>query len=184
MSTIYLTAMTLDGFIADPNDSLDWLFAVPGEEEARDVLGPFMAGVGALAMGSTTYRWILEHEHLLDSPEAWPYPEIPTWVFSSREQPPVPGADIRMVRGDVGAVHAEMQQAAGERNVWIVGGGDLVGQFIDRGLLDEIRASVAPATLGAGRPVLPRRLLPDRLHLVAAERVGQFADLRYRVSYP
>jgi dihydrofolate reductase len=182
MATIYLTATTLDGFIADPNDSLDWLFSVPGSGGAEEMLGPFMSTVGALAMGSTTYAWILEHEQLLSKPEAWPYPTTPTWVFSSRDVPLVAGADIRVVRGDVAPVHAAMREAAGDGTVWLVGGGDLVGQFADAGLLDEIRASVAPVTLGAGRPLLPRRLMPDRLHLVSARATGQFAELRYRVS--
>ena len=57
---IFDTATTLNGFLADGGHSLGWLFAVPSEAEARDVLGPFMADVGALAMGSTTYRWILD----------------------------------------------------------------------------------------------------------------------------
>ena len=182
MTTIYLTATTLDGFIADEHDSLEWLFSVPGSGGAEEMLGPFMAGVGALAMGSTTYAWILEHEKLLERPEAWPYPTTPTWVFSSRDLPLVSGADIRLVQGDVTPVHAAMREAAGDRTIWLVGGGDLVGQFADAGLLEEIRMSVAPVTLGAGRPLLPRRLMPDRLHLVSATQVGQFAELRYRVS--
>jgi dihydrofolate reductase len=103
-------------------------------------------------------------------------------VFSSRDLPLVAGADIRFVSGDVAPVHAAMREAAADRTVWLVGGGDLVGQFADAGLLEEIRVSVAPATLGAGRPLLPRRLLPDRLHLVSATQVGHFAELRYRVK--
>src|SRR3712207_7879069 len=48
--------------------------------------------------------------------------------------------------------------AAGDRNVWVVGGGDLAGQFADVGLLDELIVSIAPVTLGAGAPLLPRRI--------------------------
>ena len=51
-----------------------------------------------------------------------------------------------------------MTRAAGDRNIWIVGGGDLAGQFADAGLLDEVIVSIAPVTLGAGAPLLPRRL--------------------------
>ena len=58
---------------------------------------------------------------------------MPSWVFSSRELPRVDGPDIRFVSGDVAPVHAEMVEAAGGKNVWLVGGGELVGQFHDAG---------------------------------------------------
>ena len=78
-------------------------------------------------------------------------------------------------------VHVQMARATGGRNLWLVGGGDLVGQFADRGLLDEILLAVAPVTLGAGAPLLPRRLTASDLELVEVAKEGQFARLTYRV---
>jgi dihydrofolate reductase len=66
--------------------------------------------------------------------------------------------------------------------VWVVGGGDLAGQFADAGLLDEIRVSIAPATLPSGKPLLPRRLGADRLELISARQAGAFAELTYRLK--
>ena len=141
----------------------------------------FVDRVGAAAMGSTTYEWVVEHENLLENPETWPY-EVPVWVFSGRELPVVDGADVRVVEGDVEHVHAEMVDAADGGNVWLVGGGDLVGQFHDRGLLDEIVLSVAPVTLASGAPLLPRRITDPPLRLVDVERRGDaFAVLTYEV---
>jgi dihydrofolate reductase len=74
-----------------------------------------------------------------------------------------------------------MAGAAGESNIWLVGGGDLVGQFADRHLLDEILVGVAPVTLGRGAPLLPRRLTAAQLELVDVSRDRQFARLSYRV---
>jgi dihydrofolate reductase len=191
--TVYNTATSIDGYLADPENSLEWLFTVPGghpeqpEEEGGgaetplDEFSEFLAGVGALCMGSTTYEWILENEHLLEKPETWPY-EMPAWVFTSRDLPAVPGKDIRFVSGDVAEVHAEMAKVAGDKDRWIVGGGDLVGQFFDAGLLDEIRVSLAPVFLGDGAPLLPRRILSHHLELTEAKSVGQFACLTYRVK--
>ena len=102
-------------------------------------------------------------------------------VFTHRALAPVPAADIRFVQGDITPVHAEMVAAAAERNVWLVGGGDLVGQFADQGLLDQVLLGVAPVALGAGAPVLPRRLI-GRLTLVGVEQDGQFANLSYDVG--
>jgi dihydrofolate reductase len=175
---VYATASTLNGFLADDQDSLDWLFVVPGADEAEGELGPFIAACGAIVMGSTTYQWLLRHEQLLEHPHKWPYAQ-PAFVFSSRGQPAIPGADVRFVRGAVADAWPEISAAAGDIDVWLVGGGDLVGQFADAGLLDEIWVSVAPVTLVSGRPLLPRRLESDRLELVSATRSGQFAELRF-----
>lgn len=191
--TVYNTATSIDGYIADPDNSLEWLFTVPGgapeesdatgeaEESPLDEFGQFLAGVGAICMGSTTYEWILDHEKAVEHPEKWVY-EPPTWVFTSRDLPAVPGADIRFVSGDVAPVHAEMVATAGDRDRWIVGGGELVGQFFEAGLLDEVRLSLAPVFLGGGAPLLPRRILAERLELTETKSVGQFACLTYRVK--
>ena len=107
-----------------------------------------------MAMGSTTYEWVLEHDHLLDNPGKWQdyYGTTPCWVFSHRTLPPIPGADLRFVSGDVVPVHQEMAKAAEGKNIWIVGGGELVGQFADHGLLDEIILGVHPSCSVLGRP--------------------------------
>jgi dihydrofolate reductase len=181
MKTQYYTAASLDGFIAGPNDSLDWLF--PLGDIAETSYPSFIRDVGALAMGSATYEWMLRH---LVGPNAegqqpWPY-EQPTWVFTSRRLESLAGADIRIVSGDVRSVHEAMVNAAGGRNVWIVGGGDLAGQFYDAGLLDEIFVQVGSVTLGAGKPLLPRSITSPPLRLLSVNRVGTgFAELHYEV---
>lgn len=180
---IFYTATTLDGYLADASDSLDWLFAVPGGEGGDADFHAFLDGIGVLVQGSATYEWVLGHEDLLDHPERWPtfYGPRPTWVFTSRTLRGVPGADIRFASGPVSDAWPQIRDAAGDLDVWVVGGGDLAGQFADAGLLDEIRVSVAPATLGEGKPLLPRRLGPDRLTLTGVRRAGQFAELTYAV---
>jgi dihydrofolate reductase len=186
MKTQYYTATSIDGFIADVDNSLEWLFgAGEGDSEAaamQEEFPQFIAEVGALAMGSTTYEWVIDHLGVRDDPSAWPYTQ-PTWVFSSRPLPFIPGADVRLVSGDVAAVHADMVEAAAGKNVWLVGGGDLVGQFHDHGLLDEITLGVAPVFLGSGAPLLPRRIVWPTLKLVDAIPYGSsFVTLRYAVT--
>jgi dihydrofolate reductase len=169
--TVYYVGASLDGFIATADHSLDWLTS--REIEADGPLGfpAFMDGIGAMAMGATTYLWVKEHE-----PD-W-MPERPTWVFTHRRLEPLPGADLRFTSEDVGSAHAAMVAAAGGRDVWVVGGGDLAGQFADRGLLDELLVSLAPVTLGSGAPLLPRRV---ELTVREVARNGDFAALRYDV---
>ena len=180
--TRYFTAMSLDGYLADEAGSLDWLLSLHSEAEDL-VIGDFLADVGALAMGATTYEWLLGHEPVLERPQLWHewYGDRPTWVFTHRELPRIPGADVRFVAGDVVPVPREMAVAAGERDVWLVGGGELAGAFADAGLIDELVLSVAPVLLAGGAPLLPRRL-EGRLHLTGARVAGAFAELRYTVQ--
>jgi dihydrofolate reductase len=134
-------------------------------------------------MGSHTYEWVLNHEKLLDHPNKWPYTQ-PTWVLTHRDLPKVSGADLRMVQGDVAAVHAEMVRAAQGKNVWIVGGGELAGQFLDLGLLDELILTLAPVLLESGKPLLPRTLKTPPLKLMKAETFDDvFATLTYAIVH-
>jgi dihydrofolate reductase len=177
--TRYYTATTLDGFIADERNSLDWLFTRHQEEHGFLDYRDFIAGVGALAMGSTTYEWLLEHELGDREPADWKWPyELPSWVFTHRRLPVVPGAPVEFTSRPVEEVHAAMLAAAAGKDVWLVGGGDLVGQFADRGLLDEVLVSIAPVVIGGGAPLLPRRL---ELRLEELGRNGDFACARYAV---
>jgi dihydrofolate reductase len=179
MKTQYYTASSLDGFIAGPGDSLEWLF--PLGDVAETSYPSFIKEVGALAMGSATYEWMLRH--VVSGPRAQPWPyQQPVWVFTSRKLPGVPGADVRFAEGDVGPVHRLMADAAGGKNIWIVGGGDLVGQFYDQGLLDEIFVQIGSVTLGAGKPLLPRSITQPPLRLLSVRQVGSgFAELHYEV---
>lgn len=170
--TVYYTATSLDGFIADPEESLSWLLSRSSDEDGPMGYRSFFAGVGALVMGATTYRWIQRQER-----GTWPY-EQPCWVFTHGGLTPFDGADIRFTADDVDRVHAAMVAAAGGRDVWVVGGGDLAGQFADHGLLDEVVVSIAPVTLGGGALLLPRRV-ELQVREVAAN--GEFACVRYTV---
>ncbi|XVU30264.1 dihydrofolate reductase family protein [Actinoplanes sp. CA-054009] len=189
--TQYYTATTLDGHLADEHNSLDWLFEADSGADRADEAGvtpfaAFFAGVGAFAMGATTYEWVLDHDALLDNPGKWTefYGDVPAWVFTHRDLPPIPGADVTFVRGDVRPVHQAMTEAAAGKNIWLVGGGELTGAFADAALLDEIIVGIAPVTLGAGAPLLPRRLTSKRLKLTALQQRGQFAYLTYEVGPP
>ncbi|WP_139981443.1 dihydrofolate reductase family protein [Nocardioides litoris] len=177
----YVTATSLDGFIADEHDSLAWLFAQEGGDDPQAATdgGPgdhaaFLARCGALVMGATTYAWL--GDHLRESGEHWPY-ELPCFVFTHRTFEPL-GDGIRFVAGRPGEHRSAIEAAAGGRDVWLVGGGGLVADFADAGMLDEAIVSIAPVTLGAGRPLLPRRL---DLRLRDLGRQGPFAVATYDV---
>ena len=179
---LYATATSLDGYLADQHNSLAWLFAVPGGDDPR--LAPPRAAVQV--MGSTTYQSVLNELGALENMDAWgnAMPDVVTVVFTSR-QLPVPGhADVRFMSGDVSAALPKLRELAGDGIIWVVGGGGLASQFIAAQGLDEIVLSVAPVALIEGAPLLDQRIESDRLTLVEAQQIGQFARLRYRVRYP
>lgn len=182
MKTQYYTASSLDGFIATEDHSLDWLFPLVDLEATS--YPAFIAQVGALAMGASTYAWLLQHMLKWGTPDetAWPYVQ-PAWVFTHRAPAAPAGAGIRFVQGDVRPVHEQMRAAAGAKNIWIVGGGDLAAQFFDANLLDEIIVQIGSVTLGGGKPLFPRRVLSPVLQLKAVQSFGPgMAELHYEVQ--
>ena len=173
--TIYYVSTSIDGFIAGTDDSLDWLYEIDPSD--RDI-SQFASDVGVVAMGAATYECVLRDSGLLDHPERWQeaHGSRPVWVFTHRELPKVPGADITFVSGDVRPVHREMMGAARGRNILIAGGGGLATAFAEAGLLDDV-----PVMLASGKPVFTGSLTSAKLSLSKAEQVGQVAYLTYRL---
>jgi dihydrofolate reductase len=143
---VYYVAATLDGFIAGPGGELDWLH--PFEQAGTDYgLADFMAGVDGLVMGRSTYE-------VARSFGDWPYGQRPAWVLS-HQQAPSDGTLPPSVRW--GAAQPQQLVAQwveqGLRQVWLVGGGHLAGQFLRAGLVDHLMLATIPVTLGAGLPL-------------------------------
>jgi dihydrofolate reductase len=178
--TIYYTASSADGFIADQHHSLDWLVDTDHDlpEDHPDHYDAFIQAIGALVMGATTYEWVAEHEPT--SLEQWPY-EQPTWVCTHRDLQLPERGRVETWAGDVAELHPRLVAAAEGKDVWVVGGGDLAGQFLDAGLLDEVHVQYVPVVLGAGAPLLPRRA---PLSLLGVRRMGDFVAARYAVQRP
>ena len=151
MATIYYTASSLDGYIVDENGSLDWLLSRDITSDGPFAIDPFMATVGSIVMGADTYEWIVKNH-----PGEWMYSQ-PTWVVTHRPGIIVAGHDVQTFEGDVADLHPTLVAAAADKDVWVVGGGELAAQFASAGLIDEMIVSYAPCTLAAGSRVLPIR---------------------------
>ena len=116
MKTQYYTATSLDGYIATEDDSIEWLYSLGGDDDSS--YPAFIAEVGAIAMGSVTYQWILRHAESTKEQlgVAWPYTQ-PTWIFTSQQLPIIPGGNLKFVRGDVRPCHDEMRTVAGAKRI-------------------------------------------------------------------
>jgi dihydrofolate reductase len=188
-TTRYYCAASLDGYIAESDDSIGWLTGYEGSYEGngtRPVAGgydQFYADVAALVMGSVTYEWILDHLDVAGG-GSWPYRGKPAWILSSRDlrRPEEEGADVRVVNASVRELHSEMAAAAGRDVLWVVGGGNVASQFADEGLLDEVHVTVVPVVLARGKPLFDRRLPGPPMQLTdVLPRPSGMVELRYEV---
>jgi dihydrofolate reductase len=186
----YYCAASLDGYIAEADDTLAWLmeyegsFAGEGVEPMKGSYQSFYDGVGALVMGSATYEFILEHDGKSDK---WPYAGKPTWVLTSRDLPRhgAVDADIRFANAEVPTLYDDMIAAAGERNLWVVGGGNVASQFADNGLLDEVLVTVVPVVLGKGKPLFDNRVPGGPMQLTGTRTFDTgMVELRYEIARP
>lgn len=169
----FFTATSLDGFLADEHDSLDWLLSQPTGEESILPYDVFVAEVGAIVTGRTTHDWVLEHDGVVEG--AWVFTQ-PTFLFTHRAMEQRDG--VTAVSGPPAQHRSAIEAAADGKDVWIVGGGDLAAEFARAGLLDEVCVSIAPVTLGAGRPLMGGRF---DLELRELGRSGTFLEARYEV---
>jgi dihydrofolate reductase len=182
--TQYYCAASLDGFIAESDDTLDWLIKYEGsfEGDAEPIKGAYdryYDGVGALIMGSVTYEFVLDHG------TGWPYEGKPTWVLTSRDlpKPEGEGVDVRFANASVGDLYDELIAAAGERDLWVVGGGNVASQFADEGLLDEVLVTIVPVVLGEGKPLFDRRLPGGPMQLTGMRPFDSgMVELRYAIG--
>jgi dihydrofolate reductase len=173
MATVYFTASSLDGYIVDEKDSLDWLTSREVDADGPFGYEAFIKPIGALAMGSATYEWVVNNH-----PGDWMY-EQPSWVLTRRPQIIVEGHSVQTFDGDVTELHPKLVSAAAGKDVWVVGGGDVAAQFVAAGLIDEMIVSYAPCSLGGGSRVLPIR---SEWALAESGVNGDFVCARWRKS--
>lgn len=170
MACVYYTASSLDGFVVDEANSLDWLTSRTIDPRGAFGYEAFAEGVGALAMGASTYEWLVANQ-----PGDWMYDQ-PTWVLTHRPEIIVEGHPVRTFAGDVTDLHPMLVAAAADRDVWVVGGGQVAAQFAAAGLIDEMIVSYAPCSLGTGARVLPLR---TEWSLQEVGRNGDFVCARW-----
>lgn len=170
MVTQYYTASSVDGYITDPEGTLDWLLSRDIDPEGPMHYDLLRKDWGAMCMGANTFQWILDNDE-----DGFAY-TMPCWVFTHREFEPHEG--ITFTDAPVREVHEQMTEVAGDKNLWVVGGGGLVADFHAEGLLDEVWVQYAPVTLGGGAPLLPAHV---ELRLTDIAQNREFVCVRYDV---
>jgi dihydrofolate reductase len=177
VSTISHHTISLDGFIAGPDDSMDWAF---GFGEATSLAEETMRRIGAIVAGRRWYELAEERWKGVDGIYHGAYEGR---VFVITHEPPEGDADPRIsfVSDGIEQALAAAESAAGEKDVGIFGA-SLTGQCINAGLLDEIVLHVAPVLLRGGvRLFGDEGLGPVELDRISVGEADQLTDVRFRI---
>lgn len=170
---------SLDGFIAKHDNSVSWLergsVYETGASLSEEEIASFLKSIDCYVMGSRTY------EHALEL--GWPYGDTPVVVVSSRKWPPASTRKtIEFYSGDLRTLINE-KLASRYRNIWLVGGAMLSQRFLELGLIDEIKLTIAPALLGDGLRLFGGSVAQETWNLknVIAYKNG-FVELSYSAA--
>lgn len=173
---VYFVGSSLDGYIARDGGDLDWLERFNDVEGLGQSYRDFESRAGCIVMGGDTYEWIRSH-----TTDGWPY-RVPCWVFTHHELGVDEGADVVLVRGEVATFADELVRDAGEKDIYVAGGGSLAGQLLAAGLIDRIILTIVPVALGGGVPLFGGNPLgvPAGFVLEGFTERGGTVELRYR----
>lgn len=162
-------ATSLDGYIATEDDSLEWLFEIEGEGDAG--YAEFMETIDTVIMGRRTYDWVMEAED-----GKFPYPGLASYVFTSAaiEEDPV----VKFTNQDIATFAKDLKAQPG-KDIWVIGGSNLLHGFLEEDLIDEWIISIAPTLIGKGIPLFQKFDFEIRLKLKSVKSYGQFAQLHY-----
>lgn len=169
--TVFIAA-SIDGYITAENESLDWLFQVEGEGD--NGIGEFYETVDTIIMGRKTYEWIMKYEK-----GEFPYKGRECYVFSRSARAKTeyvtyvndqPAQLVNRLKGKPGKV------------IWLMGGGELLHDFLKEKLVDELILTVAPAVLGSGTPLFGKGGVGLDLTLKRVRQFNQFVELSYQVN--
>ena len=168
---ILFIAVSLDGYIATKEDSLDWLFSVEGEGD--NGYSDFYETVDTVIMGKKTYDWVM------DNIDEFPYQNKACYVFTRSDVKDT--EHVQFVRDDVVHFTDQLKEQEG-RNIWIVGGGELLSSFMEEQLIDEMILTIAPVIIGGGIPLFKEGQYQTDFTLKGTRKFNQFVELHYEVK--
>lgn len=163
-------AQSLDGYIADADETLDWLLDVEMDGDAG--YGRFIDTVDTVLLGRRTYEWVVSHES-----GEFPYVDQRSYVFTSH--PKENEGKITFTSEDPASVVKKLKEQPGG-TIWPVGGSLLLESLLQEDLVDEFIISIAPVTLGNGIPLFQKAQRQLAFTLEGVEQDGQIAQLHYK----
>ncbi|OZM57572.1 hypothetical protein CIB95_04160 [Lottiidibacillus patelloidae] len=169
---VLFIATSLDGYIARNDDSLDWLYKIEGEGD--NGYFTFYENIDTVIMGRKTYDWILKQEL-----EEFPYKNKECYVFS--RTPQENNANVTFSNAEPKELIKRLKTEKG-KNIWLVGGGELLHAFLNEQLVDELIITVAPTIIGEGIPLFKEGVCESEFTLLGMKQYNQFAELHYKLK--
>ena len=167
MSVYFYGCVTMDGYLADKDHNLDWLYQTGTTEETD--YETFYKNMDITIMGKRTFREIEKAGNIESC-----YPTTQNYVFTHSDACAQKG--FIPVSGDIVEF---VKQIDKEKNIWIIGGNTIVSPLLDHNMVDTIILQIAPVLLGAGVPLFSQKEALKRFRLKEVTQYGQFAELVY-----
>lgn len=168
-------ACSIDGFIAREDGSLDWLDAIPNPDQLDYGYQSFYNSIDTIVMGRKTY------EEVLGFGVDWPYPDSKTYVLSSKSIE-IKTENTYLINEPLEYKIKKWKNNKG-KDIWVVGGGELISSMLDLGLIDEMLLTITPVILGSGIPLFPNNPKETKFELVKTEAFDTgFVNLTYEKS--
>lgn len=167
---ILYIASSLDGYIAKPDGGLDWL--INSENDGDNGLHAFMERIDTTIMGRTTYDEVLG----FDVP--FPYVGYENYVFTSH--PPENDENgVHFINGDIKAFISTLKKTAG-KDIFLIGGSQIIAEFLELELVDEIILSIAPVLIGKGIPLFTGNYIEQRYKLDQIRQYNELVQIHYK----
>lgn len=169
---ILYIAMSVDGYIADKNGGIDFLYETPMPSPDLDYEA-FYASIQAIVLGGTTYRQVKNEL----SPDQWPYLGMPCYVYTRQQNLEDPNVRFTQLPPKQ-LLETIWKEHPG--NVWMMGGGNIIRSFMQENLIDEYYIYVQPTILGDGIPLFPTDFPKTNLCLNSCRQIGDIVELFYQ----
>lgn len=154
-TTVLFIAMSLDGYIARTDGTIDWLTSIPNPDQGDYGYAELINRIGTIIMGRKTY------ESLLGFGIPWPYEEFTTYIVTQNSGYEVQSPNTFTFTNNVKKYVTQLQQDS-DKDIWIVGGSQLIQTMLQCDLIDEMIISVIPTMIGEGIPLfLPTSISRD-----------------------
>jgi len=171
---ILYTATSLDGFIAREDGALDWLHALPNPNQIDHGYYGFYNQIDTVVMGNKTYQEVLGFD------VGWPYGDCTAYIVSRNKELELPTPGTQLLH-ELNAEAIEQIRAKAEKDIWLVGGGQIITAFLNLSALDEMILTIIPTLLGRGIPLFPNEPLETGFELVSTSAFETGAvNLHYR----
>ncbi len=164
---ILYIASSLDGYIARENGDVDWL-----PENTASGYDEFYKTIDTVVMGKNTYKQVLTFGE-------YPYKDKSSYVFT-RNNDQTKDENTEFVSDVDKFVKKNISNS--EKNIWLVGGAEIISSFLNRGFVDEIILSIIPVVLGKGISLFKNIQNEVKLELIKTTDYDKLVELHYRVT--